>query len=95
MGALDVSGSSSKSESHEHLLTPEQVLQAENAKIARRQANDASYQPSANVEKELGPWRFADESVDPAEVSAGFFSLDPVRIDKLTAWVFSLRSIGD
>ncbi|GAA5828838.1 hypothetical protein JCM3766R1_003837 [Sporobolomyces carnicolor] len=76
MGALDVSGSSSRSESHEHLLTPEQVLQAENATIARQQANDASYQPNPNVEKELGPWRFADESVDPAEAT-DFVFLDP------------------
>jgi len=71
MGALDISGGSGKSESegHEHLLTPEQVLQAEQAGVAKRQANDASYSPNPVVEKELGPWRFADESVDAAEVS--------------------------
>jgi hypothetical protein len=74
MGALDVSGSSSsKNESHEHLLTPEQVLQAENATVAKRQANDASYQPNPNVEKDLGPWRFANEATDPAEVSGSAF----------------------
>jgi len=71
MGALDISGGSGKSENegHEHLLTPEQVLQAEKAGVAKRQANDASYQPNPSLEQELGPWRFADESVDAAEVS--------------------------
>lgn len=70
MGALDVSGGSSKNESHEHLLTPEEVLAAEQAATLKRQANDASYQPNPNVEKELGPWRFSDEAVDPAEVNS-------------------------
>ncbi|GAA5898181.1 uncharacterized protein JCM6883_000950 [Sporobolomyces salmoneus] len=76
MGALDVTGSSSKNEHHEHLLTPEQVLAAEHAAVAKRQANDASYKPNASVERELGPWRFADESVDAAEAT-DFVFLDP------------------
>ncbi|GAA5876429.1 hypothetical protein JCM16303_003528 [Sporobolomyces ruberrimus] len=73
MGALDVSGGSSKNESHEHLLTPEEVLAAEQAATLKRQANDASYQPNPNVEKELGPWRFSDEAVDPAEATDFIF----------------------
>ncbi|GAA5929542.1 uncharacterized protein JCM15063_004178 [Sporobolomyces koalae] len=76
MGALDVTGGNTKAETNEHLLTPQQVLQAEHAAIAKRQANDATYQPNPNVEKELGPWRFADEAVDPAEAT-DFVFLDP------------------
>ncbi|GAA5836542.1 hypothetical protein JCM5353_002964 [Sporobolomyces roseus] len=78
MGALDISGGSGKSETegHEHLLTPEQVLQAEKAGVAKRQANDASYRPNPSLEKELGPWRFSDESVDAAEAT-DFVFLDP------------------
>ncbi|GAA5994507.1 hypothetical protein JCM5350_004670 [Sporobolomyces pararoseus] len=77
MGALDVTGSSSnKNEGQEHLLSPEEVLRAENATVAKKQANDTSYQPKEDVEKQLGPWRFADEAVDPAEAT-DFVFLDP------------------
>jgi len=64
--ALDTS--TKDDSSHDHVLMADQLLGAETIGRQRAQSDAGAYKPDPDVAKELGPWRFADESVDAAEV---------------------------
>lgn len=68
--ALDTSSSSSTDGAHDHITTADQLLApgASSGGRDRAQSVGSAYKPNADVLKQLGPWRFADESVDAAEV---------------------------
>ncbi|GAA5985302.1 hypothetical protein JCM10908_002611 [Rhodotorula pacifica] len=76
--ALDTSTTTPEvpSTSKDHLLTPDQLASAIEPGRGRAQSISAQYQPNPAVEKELGPWRFADEEVDATE-DTNFIFLDP------------------
>ncbi|KWU45053.1 DUF1769-domain-containing protein [Rhodotorula sp. JG-1b] len=79
--ALDsslTSESSSSAASKDHLLTPDQLATAIEPGRGRAQSVSARYQPNPVVQKELGPWRFADEEVDATE-DTNFIFLEPDR----------------
>ncbi|GAA5995934.1 DUF1769 domain-containing protein [Rhodotorula paludigena] len=76
--ALDTSSSSSTDGAHDHITTADQLLApgASAGMRDRAQSVGSAYKPNADVLKQLGPWRFADESVDAAE-DTNFVFLDP------------------
>ncbi|GAA5895343.1 hypothetical protein JCM5296_002381 [Sporobolomyces johnsonii] len=59
-----------------HLMMADQLPRAVDPLGLKRQASGEKYKPKPEVESELGPWRFADETVDVAEDTT-FVFLDP------------------
>ena len=66
VGALETS--SIKDDAHGHVVSTDELLGAQRAGLQRAQSDAGVYRANEEVAKELGPWRFADESVDAAEV---------------------------
>ncbi|BGP42582.1 hypothetical protein JCM10450v2_006688 [Rhodotorula kratochvilovae] len=64
---------------HDHVLMADQLRSAGSVGGRERaQSNTGAYRPDSAVARELGPWRFADESVDAAEDTT-FVFLDPLH----------------
>ncbi|GAA5938156.1 hypothetical protein JCM3775_005360 [Rhodotorula graminis] len=74
VGALETS--STKDDALGHVVSADELLGAQRAGLQRAQSDVGAYRASEEVAKELGPWRFADESVDAAE-DTNFVFLDP------------------
>ncbi|GAA5820899.1 hypothetical protein JCM3770_004858 [Rhodotorula araucariae] len=77
--ALDTAKDDPAPHGHDHVLTADQLRDTRSiGGRERAQSSAGAYRPDPNVAKELGPWRFADESVDAAE-DTNFVFLDPSR----------------
>ncbi|GAA5921255.1 hypothetical protein JCM1841_001656 [Sporobolomyces salmonicolor] len=76
-GALEKEENTAQSLSSSiHLMMADQLPRAVDPLGLKRQASGEKYKPKPEVESELGPWRFADETVDVAEDTT-FVFLDP------------------
>ncbi|GAA5954983.1 hypothetical protein JCM21900_005957 [Sporobolomyces salmonicolor] len=76
-GALEKEENTAQSLSSSiHLMKADQLPRAVDPLGLKRQASGEKYKPKPEVESELGPWRFADETVDVAEDTT-FVFLDP------------------